>query len=117
VRLLLDENVNPAVAAGLRDRGHDVVAVTEDADLRSRSDEALFEWCQQEERTIVTYDRDDFIALDSRYKADGKDHAGIIILNVEAFPQRASTIGRLVRSLEGRIHGGPPYPGFVHWLA
>ncbi len=85
VKLLVDENVNPAVAVQLRDGGHDVVAVTEHTHLRSRSDEALFEWCQEEGRTIVTHDRDDFLALDRECKSDGKDHAGIIVLNVGAF--------------------------------
>lgn len=116
MKLLLDENVNHAVAQQLRDRGHDVVAVTEHAALRGRADQDHFEWCRQECRAIVTYDRDDFLELDREYKLAGKEHAGVVILNVGPFPQRASTIGKLVTSLEALIHSGPPYPGFVHWL-
>jgi hypothetical protein len=38
-RLLLDEMFSPAIAAELRELGHDVIAVADRADLRARSDE------------------------------------------------------------------------------
>jgi predicted nuclease of predicted toxin-antitoxin system len=116
VKLLLDENISHVVAQQLRERGHDVVAVTERADLRGRPDAELFDWCQREGRVVATYDRDDFLELDRLRKAAGEDHAGIIILNVGAFPQRTGTIGRLVTSLSEFVETGAPYPSFVHWL-
>jgi hypothetical protein len=41
-RLLLDEMFSPAVAAELRALGHDVIAVADRPDLRSKSDEEIF---------------------------------------------------------------------------
>ncbi len=116
MKLLLDENISHVVAQQLRDRGHDVVAVTERADLRGRPDAEHFDWCQQEGRAVVTYDRDDFLELDRVGKTAGEDHAGIVILNVGAFPQRTSTIGKLVNALDEFVEAGAPYPSFVHWL-
>lgn len=116
MKLLLDENVNHTVAVQLRDRGHDVIAVTEHAELRGCPDAAHLRWCERAGRAIVTYDRGDFLALDRDYKTAGTEHGGIVILTVGAFPQRASSIDKLVRSLDRLLRAGKPYPSFVHWL-
>jgi predicted nuclease of predicted toxin-antitoxin system len=116
VRLFLDEMLSSAIAEQLRSRGVDVEAVDERPDLRSSPDLDLFEHAQREARAIVTYDRDDFLTLDRRYRDEGRDHNGIVIVNVRRFPQAAATTGALVDSLEALLHRGPPYAGFVHWL-
>lgn len=41
---MLDEMFSPAIAAALRELGHDVVAVAERVDLRSMTDDGLFAW-------------------------------------------------------------------------
>ena len=38
MRLLLDEHLSPEIAASLRSRGHDVVAVSERGELRTAKD-------------------------------------------------------------------------------
>ena len=43
VKLLLDEMFSPAIAAELRVLGHDVIAVADRPDLRSKSDEEIAE--------------------------------------------------------------------------
>ncbi len=116
MRLLLDEMLSSAIAEQLRSRGFDAEAVDERPDLRSSPDLDLFEHAQREARAIVTYDRDDFLTLDRRYRDEGRDHHGIVIVNTRRFPQAAATTGALVASLEALVHRGPPYPGFVHWL-
>ncbi len=42
MKLLLDEMWSPAIAAALRERGHDVVAVAERSDLRGKPDDVIF---------------------------------------------------------------------------
>ena len=116
MRLLLDEMLSSAIAEQLRSRGFDVEAVDERPDLRSLPDIDLFEHAQREARAIVTYDRDDFLVLDRRFRAEGRDHHGIVILSHRRFPPGQATTGALVASLETLLHSGPPYPGFVHWL-
>ena len=116
MRLLLDEMLSSVIAEQLRGRGFDVEAVDERLDLRSSPDLDVFEHAQREARAIVTYDRDDFLALDRRYRDEGRDHHGIVIVNTRRFPQAAVTTGALLASLEALLHSGPPYAGFVHWL-
>jgi hypothetical protein len=116
VRLLLDEMLSAAIAEQLRDRGHDAVAVDESPSLRGLPDPDLFEHAQRERRALVTYNRDDFLALDRDHRDRGREHNGIVILNPRRFRQSAATTGALVTALAAFISSGPPYPSFVHWL-
>jgi|SRR5579885_2752357 len=116
MKLLLDEMISAVVAEHLRARGHDVEAVSERRELRGLTDEELFEYAQEADRAIVTYNRDDFLELDRRYRGRDRGHGGIVILNPRRFPQGPGSIGPLVTSLEELIAGGPPYETFIHWL-
>ena len=64
------------VAEMLRVRGRDVEAVSERRDLRGLPDQELFEYAQETERAVVTYNRDDFLELDRRYRARAAATAG-----------------------------------------
>lgn len=64
----------------------------------------------------MTYNRDDFLAIDREYRSRGSDHHGVVVLRPRRFPQGAASIGRLVRALARLVAGGTPYPSFVHWL-
>ncbi len=116
MKLLLDEMLSAAIAQQLRNRGHDAGAVAERPELRGLPDPDVFAHAQQEARAIVTYNRDDFLALDRHYRDQGRGHHGIVILNPNRFPQGPPTIGPLVASLEALATTGPPYPSFVQWL-
>jgi hypothetical protein len=116
MKLLLDEMVSAVVAEQLRIRGGDVEAVSELRELRGRADEDLFEYAQETGRAIVTYNRDDFLELDRRYRGRDRSHNGIVILNPRRFPQGPGSIGPLVTSLEELVSAGPPYESFIHWL-
>lgn len=65
MRLLVDANLSPRVAARLRTADHDAVHVHE-VGLTSASDEAIMAWALGEDRTIVSSDTD-FGALLARY--------------------------------------------------
>lgn len=107
----------PAEVAGqLRRRGHDVGAVVERGDLRGLSDLDLFERAQGEGRAVVTYNREDFLALDRQYRHEGNDHCGVVIVHPRRFPQREASVGALVRSIESLLTTVRPYQSFVHWL-
>jgi predicted nuclease of predicted toxin-antitoxin system len=116
VKLLLDEMLGDTVAEQLRRRGHDVTAVEATPSLRGLTDPALFEHAQGEERTLVTYNRDDYLALDRIYRDLARSHYGIVILHPRRFPQSAATTGALVSALGSLMSTGPPYPSFIHWL-
>jgi hypothetical protein len=113
VKALLDEMILPAVAEQLRQRGHDVVAVSERPDLRSLPDREAWAVAQAEPRAVVTRDRADYLALERQQGADGNSHAGLILLS-SRFAEAA--VGPLVKALDELLTGDGPYPGFVHWL-
>lgn len=116
MRLLLDEMLAGAIAEQLRRRDRDANATVEHPELRGLDDPALFERAQTLGRAIVTYNRDDFLALDRLYRADGREHRGVVILNPRRFPQGSASVGALVKSLDALLTAGPPYTAFVHWL-
>jgi hypothetical protein len=116
VRLLLDEMISAVVAEQLRVRGRDVEAASERRELRGLPDEELFLYAQAAERSVVTYNREDFLELDRRFRSQGRNHSGIVILNPRRFPQGAPSIGPLVESLDELMTDGPPYESFIDWL-
>ncbi len=116
MKLLLDEMLSAAIAEQLRRRGLDVTAVEESFTLRGLADTDLLDQAQQDGRTLVTYNREDFLALDRAYRGQGQDHRGLVILHPRRFPQGAGTTGALVTALRTVVSTGPPYPSFIHWL-
>jgi hypothetical protein len=116
VRLLLDEMISAVVAERLRARERDVETATERPELRGLPDLGVFRYAQAAERSVVTYNRDDFLELDRWFRSQGRNHSGIVILNPRRFPQGPASITPLVRSLHELITDGPPYESFIHWL-
>jgi predicted nuclease of predicted toxin-antitoxin system len=57
VKFLVDENLSPLVATGLRDAGHDAVHAR-DADLRTASDTAVIEFARENGYVVVSADTD-----------------------------------------------------------
>lgn len=89
MRLLLDEMHAPAVAARLRDRGHDAVAVKERADLIGLPDEELLGAATADRRAVVTENVKDFAALHRRITAAGQRHSGLVFTHSRRFPRSA----------------------------
>lgn len=88
IRYHLDENVDLAVAEGLRRRGVDVTT-THDAGLLEAPDDQQFAYALAEGRTLVTQD-DDFLATAKR----GASHAGIAYCHPES-----RSIGQIIAAL------------------
>ena len=114
MKLLLDEMISGKVADRLRDRGFDVAAVTEDPALRGLSDTDIFAAAQLQGRAIVTYNRDDFLAIVRSYGHSGAEHHGLVIVNPTRHPN--NQFSRLADSLGRLIKGEEPYPSFLVWL-
>ena len=89
MRYHLDENVNPAIADGLRRRGVDVTT-TQQCGLIGKSDLEQLEFSSTAGRVIYTQD-EDFLAF---AHATSK-HAGIVYCK-----QGTQTIGRIIEYLE-----------------
>jgi predicted nuclease of predicted toxin-antitoxin system len=80
VKALLDEQLSPQIAVLLRQRGQDVVAVADRADLAGRSDRTIFETASSELRAVVTNNVKDFRPLAAEWLARGQAHGGLILL-------------------------------------
>ena len=89
MKLLLDEMHAPSVAARLRNRGHDAVAVKERADLIGLTDEELLQIATADHRVVVTEDVKGFAVLHRQVVAAGRQHAGLIFTRPHRFPRSA----------------------------
>ncbi len=120
MRLLLDEHHDAEVARRLREIGHDVVAVTERADLRGRPDDGIFGVAIDEERAVVTENVRDYIVLVREAAGRGRRHWGVIVTVPERLPRRRDARQRLIDAL-GRLLVEHPAPDalsdVVVWLS
>ncbi len=87
IRFYTDEHIPKAVIRGLRQRGVDVLTVS-DANLLGASDKEHLQRAQAETRVLVTQDEDYL-----RLHAGAVDHAGI------AYAPQGSSVGDIVRGL------------------
>jgi predicted nuclease of predicted toxin-antitoxin system len=87
LKLYADEHISRVVVRGLRQRGIDVLTVTE-AGMRGASDVDHLAFALREGRVIFTQD-DDFLRL----HAAGSEHAGIV------YARQGTPIGDIIRGL------------------
>ena len=87
MRLLLDEMYTPAIAEGLRDRGHDVISVHERPDLVAAPDSAIFAAAQAEERAIVTNNVRDFMPLAHEALQTRSIFYGLVLTSDRSLPR------------------------------
>lgn len=114
MKLLLDEQISGKVAARLRERGHDVVAATDDPSLRGLSDPDLFEVAQDQARTLLTYNRVDFEPITREFAQVGREHHGLVLIHPTRFP--SSEFTRLTAAVEGLLAGPDLGMSFLIWL-
>ena len=118
-RLLLDEHYGQAIAEAMRERGHDVIAVVADPELRGRSDADIYAWAAARDYRIVTENIKDFRPLLIAATARGGDVAGLLLVHPRRYPrggaQRASAI---IEALDGWLRTSPAAPCPIEdWLA
>lgn len=117
VRLLLDEMFAPAIAAELRALGHDVIAVADRPDLRSKSDEEVFAWASTERRWLLTENVKDFRPIMLRALQAGPPGCGLLFTSNRAFPRSRKNPGPLIGALHAWLtEGSPPPPVTESWL-
>ena len=117
MRALLDEQLSVEIARELRRRGGDVEAVTERPELLRASDERLMEVAMQEDRAVVTNNLRHFRPIAAQRLAQGKQHAGLILLPSSRARNRAAT-GMLADAIEAVMRANPEgIAGAERWIA
>lgn len=103
VRLLLDEMLSPAIAQQLRDRGHDVEAITGDPLHEALSDPEVMSLARAQGCALVTNNLVDFRALHHEAIAPGASgHFGMVFMPSDHRRTKADT-GRIVKALEAKL--------------
>jgi Domain of unknown function (DUF5615) len=116
MRALVDEQLSADIARGLRGRGLDVEAVTERSELIGASDERLIEQATLEDRAVITNNIRHFRPIAAQRPAQGKQHAGLILLPSNRARNRAAT-GALADAIEAVMRANPKgIPGAEHWI-
>lgn len=108
MKVLLDGMFSALVAAELRARGHDAVAIKEREEGQSLSDPEVVALARTERRAVVTTNLRDFRPLHPELVAPGGNgHAGMVFVPTGFRLTRAAT-GKVVEALEARL---AEYPG------
>jgi predicted nuclease of predicted toxin-antitoxin system len=103
VKLLLDEMLSPLIARRLRDRGHDVEAITGHPLREALSDSEVMELARAEHRAVVTNNLVDFRPLHHEAVAPGgPGHFGIVFMPGNYRRTKKDT-GRIVKALEVKL--------------
>lgn len=107
MRILLDEMCSPAIARELRRRGHDVVASLERDELRGLADDALLALAGTERCAVATFDVGDFARLATGFRAEERDHHGVILISPRRFSAGSDGVGAVVRALDAALEARP----------
>jgi len=101
MRFLVDECTGPAVAAWLRQQGHDVISVYDQ--IRGSDDDAVIQIAGEEKRILITNDKH----FGEKVFRSGRVHHGVILLRLEdeRFASKIAVLGRLLDSYATRIEG------------
>ena len=95
IKLYLDEDVHPGLAPVLRERGYDVVSAREVERLRF-SDAQQLAFAIHQQRTILTYNTQDYVPLHVEYIMASRKHYGIVVSPQLSF---SNTLHRVIRLL------------------
>jgi hypothetical protein len=101
--LLLEEMFSDTIAQQLRTNGHDVISVVAHPALVSLPDDQIFAHAATEGRALVTANIKDFMPLDSRYRAAGQSHTGLILVSTKTFPQNRGFTTAITTALEALL--------------
>jgi predicted nuclease of predicted toxin-antitoxin system len=116
VKALVDEQLSPQIASLLRQAGYDVVAVAERVDLVGGSDRAVLEVATTEERAVITNNVKDFRPLAAERLAQGRTHAGLILLPSKRTRTRAA-VATLAGAIEQVLRDHPSgLAGSERWI-
>lgn len=118
MKLAADHHYPTAIVEQLRTMGHDAVAAVERGWHRE-PDEALLTVCVAEQRTLLTNNVGDFMAVARSWAVCGQQHAGLVFTSDVSLPRTHALIGKYVKLLDALLRDHPRSDEFIdriHWL-
>lgn len=97
MKLYLDEDLSPRLAAALRKRGHDVVS-SHEVGNNGLPDEAQLDYAAIQGRHLVTYNRRDYLVLADRWYHEGRHFPKILLMREGRYPRHS--LRAQIRALE-----------------
>ncbi len=117
MKALLDEQLSPQIAVLLRNAGFDVEAVAARPDLVGRSDTVILEVASSQSRAVVTNNIKDFRPIAAEWLAQGRVHAGLILLP-SSRTRTPDAISALVDLIQGVLRDHPDgLSGSERWIS
>lgn len=98
MNVALDHHYSSAIAAQLRDMGHDVWTARE-LGWAMEDDEPLLEACAVEQRALVTNNVAHFVVIARQWTEAGRRHSGLIFTSDRSMPRGRAAIGTYVSAL------------------
>jgi predicted nuclease of predicted toxin-antitoxin system len=98
-----DEDITDRLPWLLRERGFEATSVLEEGTV-GLSDEEQLTYATQRNWTLLTYNRDDFLALARQWHDAGREHAGIVIsrqFSLQELGELLRQVGRLLDQVTG----------------
>jgi hypothetical protein len=101
LKLLLDEQISPDVAEGLRGRHDKPVVLSlsewEGGRFLGEADDVILSNAATQKLTLVTYDRKTIPPVLKAWAESGRDHGGVVFVDNKTIP--SSDFGGLIHSL------------------
>jgi predicted nuclease of predicted toxin-antitoxin system len=98
IKLFLDEDFHPDLAASIRQHGYDCVSTLEAGRLE-KSDEEQLTYAAGQGRCVVSFNIGDFADLAVLWARAGRDHAGIVVGQQMSRRHLGRLLHRLLRLL------------------
>jgi predicted nuclease of predicted toxin-antitoxin system len=101
VRFIVDESTGPAVAEWLREQGHEVFSVYDEA--RGMGDEDIIKKAATENWILMTNDKD----FGEKVYRERRPHKGVVLLRLddERASMKIKTIKQMLESYADRLRG------------
>lgn len=101
MRFLVDESAGPGLAASLREQGHEVLSIYNEA--RGLQDDQVIQWAYEGNWVLITSDKDSGELV---YR-ERRPHKGVVLLRLENQRReyRVQAVRRLLERYGNRIPG------------
>ena len=103
IALYTDEDITDRLSSLLRERGFEAASALNEG-TAGLSDEDQLVYATERRWTLLTYNRDDFLALARRWHDAGREHGGIVIsrqFSLQELGELLRQVGRLLDQVTG----------------